>query len=290
STRPPGISAFCDWSARETSVTVTLWPCSRAGSSVTLIWRWRPPTTVTWPTPLTLSSWRRSVLSACSVMSRIGLSAETASVITGAESGSNFSTVGWSMLRGSSGSTRLTRSRTSCDATSAFFSSRNAMTTTDTPSDEVERSSSIPLIVLTASSILSEISVSISSGAAPGRRVVTTTVGKSTFGKRSRPRRENENAPITVSARMRTLAKTGRLTEIAANHCMTSTTFDLHADAVRQLSARIGRDLLARLDAAGELDAVADFFPERHDPLFHLVAAADHVDAAGSRDRFDRLG
>ena len=46
-----------------------------------LTWRWRPPTTSTWPTPLTLSSWRRSVLSAYSVMSRIGLSADTASVM-----------------------------------------------------------------------------------------------------------------------------------------------------------------------------------------------------------------
>src|SRR6185295_16522292 len=290
STRPPGISAFCDWSARETSVTVTLWPCSRAGSSEMLIWRWRSPTTTTWPTPLTLSSWRRSVLSAYSVMSRIGLSAETASVITGAESGSNFSTVGCWMFLGSSGRTRLTRSRTSCAAMSPSFSSRKAMMTVETPSDEVERSSSMPLMVLTASSILSEISVSTSSGAAPGRRVVTTTVGKSTLGKRSSPSRVNENAPMTVSARMRTLAKTGRLTEIAANHCMTTSTFDLDAYAVRQLSARIGRDPLARLDAAGELDAVADLFPERHDPLFHLVAAADHVDAAGSRHRLDRLG
>ena len=56
------------------------------------------------------------------------------------------------------------------------------MTTVETPSEEVDLSSSIPLMVLTASSILSEISVSISSGAAPGSLVVTTTVGKSTFG------------------------------------------------------------------------------------------------------------
>ena len=65
--------------------------------------------------------------------------------------------------------------------------------TCDTPSVEFERSSSMPLTVLTASSILSVISVSTSSGAAPGSRVVTTTVGKSTLGKRSRPRlREGE--------------------------------------------------------------------------------------------------
>jgi hypothetical protein len=30
----------------------------------------------------------------------------------------------------------------------------------------------------------------------------------------------NENAPITVSERMRTVAKTGRLTHSAASHCM----------------------------------------------------------------------
>jgi hypothetical protein len=53
-----------------------------------------------------------------------------------------------------------------------------------------------------------------------GWTVVTTTVGKSTFGKRSTPRRVKENAPTTVSDRMRTVAKTGRRTEIAASHCM----------------------------------------------------------------------
>ncbi|CAN5859725.1 hypothetical protein BH24ACI4_BH24ACI4_10890 [soil metagenome] len=94
------------------------------------------------------------------------------------------------------------------------------MTTCETPSDDMDRSSSIPLIVLTASSILSVISLSISSGAAPGSRVVTITVGKSTFGKRSTPSRPNETAPMTVSERMRTVAKTGRLTEMEASHCM----------------------------------------------------------------------
>src|SRR5688572_15226757 len=221
-------------------------------------------------------------------MSRIGLSAETASVITGAESGSNFSTVGCSMLRGRSGSTRFTRSRTSCDATSTSFSSRNETMTVETPSDDVERSSSMPLIVLTASSILSEISVSTSSGAAPGSRVVTTTVGKSTFGKRSSPRRENEKAPTTVSARMRTLAKTGRLTEIAANHCMTASSFELHADAVGQLSTRIRRDALPGLHAGRDLDAISHFFTEGDDALLDPVVPADHVDPAGAGDGLHR--
>ena len=72
------------------------------------------------------------------------------------------------MVLGSSGSTPLTLSRTSCAATSVSFSSRNADDDVREPSDEIERSSSMPLMVLTASSILSVISVSICSGAAPG--------------------------------------------------------------------------------------------------------------------------
>ena len=46
----------------------------------------------------------------------------------------------------------------------------------------------MPLVVLTASSILSVISVSTSSGAEPVSRVVTVMMGKSILGKRSRPR------------------------------------------------------------------------------------------------------
>jgi hypothetical protein len=143
------------------------------------------------------------------------------SVITGAASGSNFSTIGWSMVRGRRGSTRFTRSRTSWAATSPSFSRRNATMTWETPSEEFERSSSMPLIVLTASSILSVTSVSTSSGAAPGKRVVTTTVGKSTLGKRSSPSCVKANAPTTVSESVMTVAKTGRRTEIEASHCMT---------------------------------------------------------------------
>ena len=82
---------------------------------------------------------------------------------------------------------RLILSRTSWAATSGSFSRANWICTSDTPSDEVEISVSMPAMVLTASSILSVTSVSISSGAAPWRVVVTTTKGKSTFGKRSTP-------------------------------------------------------------------------------------------------------
>jgi predicted GH43/DUF377 family glycosyl hydrolase len=59
--------------------------------------------------------------------------------------------------------------------------------TADTPSDETERSVSRPEMVFTTSSILSETSLSISCGAAPGSVVVTTTMGKSMSGKRSTP-------------------------------------------------------------------------------------------------------
>src|SRR4026209_670420 len=45
----------------------------------------------------------------------------------------------------------------------------------------------MPLMLLTASSILSVTSLCTCSGAAPGRRVVTATVGKSTCGSRSTP-------------------------------------------------------------------------------------------------------
>ena len=44
-----------------------------------------------------------------------------------------------------------------------------------------------PLIVLTAPSILSVMSTSITSGLAPFRCVVIVTMGKSTLGKRSTP-------------------------------------------------------------------------------------------------------
>ena len=73
-------------------------------------------------------------------------------------------------------------SRTSCAATSRSLSRLKVMMTSETPWLEVERSSSMPLMVLTAPSILSVSSVSISSGAAPFSVVVTTMAGKSILG------------------------------------------------------------------------------------------------------------
>ena len=59
--------------------------------------------------------------------------------------------------------------------------------TIEMPSLVVERSSSMPEIVLTTSSIGLVTPVSISSTLAPGSVVVTVTTGKSTLGNRSTP-------------------------------------------------------------------------------------------------------
>ena len=53
----------------------------------------------------------------------------------------------------------------------------------ETPSADTESMSSMPLIVLTASSMRLVTWLSTSSGEAPRRRVVTVTTGISTFGK-----------------------------------------------------------------------------------------------------------
>ena len=157
-------------------------------SGITLICRARPPMTRAWPTPRVDSICRLTTLSANSVISRIGAGPESAIERTGAASVSSFCTIGGSAAVGNSARIVLTLSRTSCAATSPFFSRSNRMETIEMPSDEIDWSSSMPLIVLTASSILSVTSVSISSGLAPTRTVVTVTRGKSTLGKRSTPR------------------------------------------------------------------------------------------------------
>src|SRR5690606_7627197 len=131
-----------------------------------------------------------------------------------------LSTVGCSAVTGRFGIMVWTFCWTSLNATSTSFSRTNWTNTRDAPSIEDERSSSIPLMVLTASSTFSVISVSISSGDAPGLITVTVSVGKSIFGNRSTPRLMNENAPTTTSERISIVAKTGRLTQISANHCI----------------------------------------------------------------------
>ena len=91
------------------------------------------------------------------------------------------------------------------------------MFTIDWPGAETDRSSLMPSTRLTASSRMSETCVSTSSTDAPGSDVRTITFGRSTAGKRSTPRRKNDAAPTTTSARMSIAAKTGRLMQMAAS-------------------------------------------------------------------------
>ena len=87
------------------------------------------------------------------------------------------------------------------------------------PGLEIERSSWMPWIVLTCSSIFCETWVSISSVEAPGSSVRTVTVGRSTAGKRSTPRRNQLAAPTTTNAMTSIVAKTGRLMQTSASFC-----------------------------------------------------------------------
>src|SRR4029450_10631424 len=167
------------------------------------------------------------------------------------------------------------------------FSSKKLIITSDTPSDEVERSSSMPLMVLTASSILSVTSVSICSGAAPGWTVVTTMVGKSIFGNRSTPKRVNPNIPTTTNDKIRTVAKTGRLTQSAASHCMMRPQTNVERESrerrrsvgnwtsVRELSDIRCRDALADGKPTRDFYRLIDRLRERHDTLFPVVSLDD---------------
>ena len=129
--------------------------------------------TSTWPTPSELSSCRRSTLSAYSVISRSGLS-------RGDGDGQHRRRRGIELLDRRLDHRARQQREDAVDLVAHFLRrdvrrpsrARTTTTTCETPSDEFEVSVSMPLMVLTASSILSVTSVSICSGAAPGRRVV----------------------------------------------------------------------------------------------------------------------
>jgi hypothetical protein len=197
--RPPGISTF--WRRR---ASFTCWMDRLKAvslSGLTRIWisRFRSPTRVMAPTSLTVSSARLIRLSAISVISRAERWPDTTRARIGAESGSTFSTIGESVPAGSRESTVPTFSRTSLAASCTLRSSTKVAKTCDCPSMELERSSSRPAMVLTASSMALVIWLSISSGAAPGRRVVMVMVGRSTLGKMSTPSCAKEASPRTTS-------------------------------------------------------------------------------------------
>ena len=171
-----------------TSSTDRLNDASLSVSRTTLIALVLPPARLTAPTPSIVSSRSLIRLRAISVTSRKSRRPLTAMVITGIEAVSNLLTTGVSVASG-----RLARmvwilSRTSCVPTSPFFARLNWTVTVEIPSLVVDRSSSIPLTVLTMSSIGFVTDASISSTLAPESTVVTVQTGKSTFGNWSTPR------------------------------------------------------------------------------------------------------
>jgi hypothetical protein len=147
---------------------------------------------------------------------------ETAIVTTGAASRLNFSTTGGSVPKGSRGRSVETLSRTSCAAMSPLRSSLKPMTTVETPSRVVERSSSMPETVLTASSTGLVTDDSTSSTLAPRSVVVTTTTGTSTFGNNSTPSRAYDARPSTTGPMTSMVVNTGRrmqMSQIDMNRC-----------------------------------------------------------------------
>jgi hypothetical protein len=142
-------------------------------------------------------------------------------VMTGAWSLSVLEMTGGRMSRGRLRWAMETLSRTSWAATSICRLSTKVTITMALPGLEIERSSWMPWIVLICSSSFCATVVSISSVEAPGSSTRTVTVGRSTDGKRSTPRRNQEAAPITTSAITIIVAKTGRLMQTSASFCMT---------------------------------------------------------------------
>ncbi len=179
------------------------------------IWRRRSPKSDTSPTSCTVSRTCLISLSAICVISVGDRPENTTSVRIGAESGSLLLTTGGFVSRGNR--TVATLSRTSWVAASMSRSSVNVMVQFAEPWLELQRSSSMPLIVLTAASIGLVIVVSISSALAPDRPARTLTVGLSVRGIRSRPSSPYENHPSTTSATLIMTAKTGRLTLTSAS-------------------------------------------------------------------------
>ncbi len=192
---------------------------------MTLMARSRPPTTLTSPTPPTRSNCGRASLSPSSVSSRKERSAESEIVMIGELSLLNFWTTGGSTSSGSERTTVATRSRTSCAAVSRSRSSLKVAMTSDVPGPETERSSSMPSTVLTTSSMGCEMSVSTSSAEAPASVVRTLTVGRSTEGNRSTPRRKKLAAPTTTSDSTIIAANTGRWIQTSASFCMMKSSY-----------------------------------------------------------------
>ena len=182
STRPPGISMFCARIAAFTWSIERPYATRRSVSSTILMARSRPPMSDTEPTPRWVSMSSLICFLAISVISRRSRLPETTTLRIGVLSRSNFATTGESVPGGSCESTVDTLSRTSCAAASPLRARLKNTRMFDRPSLVVERSSSMPSIVFSASSSGLVTLLSISSTLAPLSVVVTVTIGKSMFG------------------------------------------------------------------------------------------------------------
>ena len=111
----------------------------------------------------------------------------------------------------------FTLSRTSWAARSRLRSKKNWAVMEDTPSRLEELSSSMPSTVLMISSIGWVMPVSISSGEAPRKVVLTVMMGSSTLGICSTPNSRKANHPTTINRRFSIVAKTGRRMQTSAN-------------------------------------------------------------------------
>ena len=190
---------------------------SRSAFNSSWISRFRSPLYPTEPTSLTVS---RSCFTRFSVISVISLGARgpyTANPKIGCASGSIFVICSGRVSRGNWLTICASLSRTSWVAASMSRSRVKVIVTREFPWSDDARSSSMPLIVLTASSMRFVIVVSISSALAPGRFAWTDTIGASVFGIRSRPSDSYDTAPSTMSAAVIMIAKTGRRTLTSAS-------------------------------------------------------------------------
>jgi len=124
-------------------------------------------------TPSTVSSDRRTSLSASSVSSRTPRWPLTARVMMGSRSGSAFCTTGGSTLGGSRRIAPATFSRTSSVASPMSRSSTKVTMRLALPSVIMARISSMPLTEAMASSSGITTCETSSSGLAPGRRTRT---------------------------------------------------------------------------------------------------------------------
>ena len=184
----------------------------------------------------------------------------------GSESGSTFWMTGGSTCGGRSRIAPETFSRTSLAASLMSRSSTKRRVTVALPSlMRCASISSMPEMLLSASSSGSTTAVAISAGLAPGSCTLTVTVAGSAWGKRSTPRSRNEKMPITTSDITSIVAKTGRRTLSSERDTLALRGLDRllacrlagDARAVGELLDVGRRDRLAGRDPADDLHALA---------------------------------